>query len=120
MTTPANGDGTLAGTRWTLTALNGREPLEGTGITLSFRDGGVRGDAGCNSYSANDARTEDGAFRIGPVATTRIACKGPVGEQESAYLKALQTPGTYRLSGDRLEVRNASGETILVFQKRPN
>ena len=107
----------LAGTRWVLTGLNGGGLVEGTRITLAFQRDALRGNAGCNSYGSRKVRAANGFFEVGPVEMTMVGCKGAVGRQESAYLEALQAPGTYRLREDRLEIRDDSGETTLLFRK---
>lgn len=48
---------------------------------------------------------------------TEMDCPLPEGimEQEGAYVETLGQAASYRLVGDRLEIQNAAGETILVF-----
>jgi heat shock protein HslJ len=36
-------------------------------------------------------------------------------EQEKAYIEALQNAATYQVIDDRLEIGDASSETMLVF-----
>ena len=46
-------------------------------------------------------------------------CPSPPGvmEQEKTYLKALNRVAGYNLTEDRLELKDESGDTILVFTK---
>ena len=37
----------MDGTVWSLVAINGASPIEGTEITLRFEDGRVKGSSGC-------------------------------------------------------------------------
>ena len=73
--------------------------IEGTEITALFDEAGgtVSGTAGCNSYSG-DLRTPSGAFSIGPLASTAMACVEPAGimEQEAAFLAALSAATSYQ------------------------
>jgi hypothetical protein len=39
-------------------------------------------------------------------------------EQEAAYIGALQSASAYRMTDSRLEIADASGETVLVFARQ--
>jgi len=73
--------------------------IEGTELTALFDEAGgtVSGAAGCNSYSGA-LRTPAGAFSIGPLASTAMACVEPAGimEQEAAFLAALAHATSYQ------------------------
>jgi heat shock protein HslJ len=112
----------LPGTSWTVTSYNnGKQAVVsviiGTEITASFaEDGKLTGSAGCNNYTA--AYEVDGEnITIGPAATTRMMCAEPDGimEQEAQYLAALETAATYRIQGDRMEMRTADGAMAVNF-----
>jgi heat shock protein HslJ len=107
---------TLADTAWVVTGYNnGKQAVvsvaTGTRLTATFKaDGRLGGSAGCNRYSAR--YTIDGkALSIGPLATTRKSCDSPAGvmAQEARFLKALSTAATWRMDGDRLELRTSKG-----------
>ncbi len=57
-------------------------------VTLDADAGTISGNAGCNTFSGT-LNTADGAFAIGPLATTAMACDDDVTEQETAFLAAL-------------------------------
>jgi heat shock protein HslJ len=106
----------LSGTSWDVTGYNnGKQAvtsvLAGTTLTADFgADGTLSGNSGCNTF--NGTYTVDGSkIAIGPLASTRMACAEPEGvmEQEAQYLAALQTAATYKLEGDRLQLRTADG-----------
>ena len=103
---------------WLLTSLNGRQPLAGTTVTAIFEDGQVGGSAGCNSYGG-PYRASGQKLTISGMAQTLMACLEPAGvmEQESAFLQALSQAASYSIAGERLEIWNAAGETILTFSK---
>ncbi len=108
----------LAGTSWRVMGVNdGRQavtsPIIGTTVTLNFGvDGQVTGSAGCNSYFG-PYQTEGDQIRVGPLGSTRKMCVRPEGimEQEAQFLAALQAGTTFRVTGDRLNIRNAVGAT---------
>lgn len=99
---------------------NGREAVVsviiGTELTADFVEGTVSGSAGCNNYTASYEVGGD-QISIGPAATTRMACGEPEGimEQENEFLAALQTAATYRIDGDRMEMRDESGALAVSF-----
>jgi heat shock protein HslJ len=114
----------LGGTSWVLLSLYGKPPIAGTHITLAFSGGYVSGFAGCNDYFGLDVAdkytvTEDGSLTIPGFAIHLLACSTPEGvmDQEDVYCTALRSAVTYRLVENRLEIEDATGDTILVFSR---
>ena len=112
----------MPGTSWLVRAYNnGQEAVVsviiGTEMTAIFGpDGNLTGSAGCNNYNAT--YQVDGAnISTGPAMTTLRACSEPEGimEQEQQYLAALQTAATYRIDGERLEMRTTEGSKVADF-----
>jgi heat shock protein HslJ len=111
----------LAGTSWdVINYNNGREAvvsvLADTSITAVFdEDGTISGSAGCNSYFG-PYTAEAGAIEIGPLASTRMACaEDGVMEQEAAFLAALETASTYKITGNSMEMRDEGGALVAMF-----
>lgn len=106
----------LSGTTWQVVGYNnGRggvtSVIIGTELTAVFDEGGrLAGSAGCNQYFA-DYRLEDQDLAIGPAGSTRMACLEPDGimDQENEFLAALERVATYRIEGDRLQLRDVGG-----------
>jgi heat shock protein HslJ len=113
-------DPALKDTEWLLTSLLGDSLLEGSRITLNLGGEGFEGFAGCNNYGGEYEAADGGALRFGFFPVTAMACPSPEGimEQEQAYIDALTQASTYRLDGNRLEIRGAAGETILVYARK--
>jgi heat shock protein HslJ len=115
----------LAGTSWNVISYNnGKQAVVSTilstTLTANFgADGNLSGSAGCNSYNASYETDAKSTIKIGPPITTRMACAEPAGvmEQESQYLQALTTAATYKIDGDKLEMRTADGAAAATFQK---
>jgi heat shock protein HslJ len=113
----------LVGTDWMLTTLDGSSLIEGTEITLFFKEAYLGGTMTCNNYgggpdSAKYTVTDDGRLAIPQLAVTVQLCSEPEGimEQEAANIGALHDTTTYRVTDDRLEMADAGGRTRLVFQ----
>lgn len=106
----------LSGTTWTVTGYNnGKQAvvsvLSGSTLTIIFgEDGRLSGSAGCNTYMTS-YEVSDQSLRIGQIASTRMLCNEPEGvmEQETQFLEALGTAATYRIDGERLELRTSDG-----------
>lgn len=113
---------TLGGTSWLATGFNnGNQAVVSVGfgaaLSASFgADGRLNGSAGCNNYMAG-FEAAAGKIKITSPASTRKACPEPAGlmAQETQYLKALETAATYRVDGDRLELRTADGALAATF-----
>ncbi len=103
---------------WTLASINGQPPLEGSTVTAKFEDGRVSGQAGCNSYGGPYSVSGQ-KLTVSDLAQTLMYCMEPAGlmEQESAFTQAFSQAASFSVTGDRLEIQNAAGETILTFSK---
>jgi heat shock protein HslJ len=101
---------------------NGRQAivsaLAGTEITLELRDDGTLGGSnGCNRYMSGYT-LEGERLTIGPLATTRMACKGPKGAEQQAadYAAALETVAGFRIEADTLTLTKGDGTPAARFQ----
>ena len=121
----SSGTSALEDTQWVLTSLRSNSLLEETEITLKFENKTLSGSAGCNGYgggpdSGSYSATKSGTLEIPVVAITEMWCMSPEGvmEQETAYVTALTSAATYVVEGDRLEIQDADGTTILVYARQ--
>ena len=103
----------LDGTSWTLFAYRKTQPIQGTTITAEFKDGEIRGSAGCNSYYGS-YEIRGGSIQISDLALTLMACPEPEGvmEQEQYITQFLQDVQTLRMSEGRLFLRRSDGEEL--------
>lgn len=113
----------LVGTEWIAVGINnGRggvaSVVEGTTVTATFGDDGrVTGSGGCNRFFG--PYTLDGrVLTIGPLASTRMLCLEPAGagEQETAFLAALERAARWSIREDRLQLRDAEGALQVDFR----
>jgi heat shock protein HslJ len=106
----------LVGTAWVLAELDGRPALDEPQVTLYFNDGELGGDAGCNAYGGS-YEVENGALRIDEVfSTLRMCLEEERMTQETDFLGALRRADSYRVAGERLEIVDEAGATILVLE----
>jgi heat shock protein HslJ len=107
---------------WNVTGYNnGKQavtsPISGTTLTATFTADAVSGSAGCNTY--NGTYTLDGdALKIGPLATTRMACDPAIMDQETLFLAALAASTTVEQTGATVTLRNAAGATQVTLAAR--
>ena len=87
-----------------------------THITAIIENGELKGEAGCNQYTA-DIQLEGERMRIGDIAVTEKYCMQPekVMQQEQDYLETLSNVAQYSIDGNRLQLKNQPGNTILIF-----
>ncbi len=119
----------LEGTHWILeTIVAGpgavTSVVAGTEPTLLLDGDQASGSAGCNRFTGTfelttgDAVMQDvtGDLSFGPLATTRMACPGPVMEQERTVLTVLGATTTWLVDADRLSLFDAGGSLLLTFR----
>jgi heat shock protein HslJ len=110
----------LEGTKWVLDSYLSREGvlvgvLPDTQISAEFQDGQVGGNAGCNSYFGG-YELGDGSLEIGMLGMTEMYCfPEEVMDQEGQYLAVLASAASYKLEGDRLEIADSEGNTVLTY-----
>ena len=113
----------LVGQLWQLKGYNnGKQAMasamDGTEVNLEFRDDGTLGGFdGCNRYMSGYT-LEGEVLTIGPLVTTRMACKGPAGagDQARAYAAALGTVTAYRIDGGELTLRDGAGHPAARYR----
>ncbi len=110
----------LENTSWTLvtyTPQASQVPTESIAqITLMFdREGKLSGNGGINQYTST-WRSNGTHLVIEPVASTKMAGTPNVMAQEDAYFALLPAANSFSFSMGMLQVTDARGNTILVFQ----
>ncbi len=111
----------LAGSQWRLVAMDDQPVKEGP--TLVVEKERLHGRSGCNDYFAQvkDAEGEGGALQMGPVGSSRKACKGPAKALEERYLDRLRHVQGFLVQGDRLRLlwRRDGRQGTLEFREVP-
>jgi len=108
----------LIGTTWTLDTIaeGDMASTPAAPATLLFsEDGSVSGSTGCNSLSAS----YDPDTGFGPIATTKMACKGDVMAQETLVLRILGGSPTLTIDGDLLTIDDLAGNAMVYRAETP-
>ncbi|MFF9013045.1 META domain-containing protein [Streptomyces sp. NPDC014870] len=107
----------LTGTTWTVDSLLSGETAtslpqgsEGKATFVIDKDGRVRGNLGCNRFTATAKVTPDTLTVTGPVATTRMICTGPQMQLETKLYELLDGSLSYELGHRSLTLTGADGE----------
>ena len=114
----------LEGVTWNLDMYqdqkgNSINPIPGTAITAAIENGEISGEAGCNIYGGSFTFAE-GNIQVGDIFVTERYCLEPEGmmEQEQAYLGALRSVVQFTVSDSRLQLKDQTGTTVLIFIKQ--
>ncbi|MBK7581153.1 MAG: META domain-containing protein [Myxococcales bacterium] len=111
----AEDGGQLAGREFLLDSAQGFEPVAGSTLSLKFKSGEVRFDAGCNllngSYSVSGGR-----LVVTHVGSTSMGCGPELGAQEDWFQAFMTSSPQMDLAGDFLTLTGAVA--TLVFLDR--
>jgi heat shock protein HslJ len=78
----------LNGTQWRVVEIAGEPTFGGNPPTISFRNGRIRGDSGCNTFTA-DVTLDQMTIDVGSISSTLRLCEGDVGTTETQFMRAL-------------------------------
>ena len=89
----SSGDGAtqppnLNGTNWRVVEIAGEPTFGNNPPTISFRNGRIRGDSGCNTFTA-DVTLDQMSIDVGSISSTLRLCEGDVGTTETLFMRAL-------------------------------
>lgn len=83
--------------------------------SIEFGAKQVQGSTGCNRF--NGPYSVDGdSMKLGPLATTQMACPPPADEVERAFVRDLGNVRHWRVTDRELALSDANREPILVFR----
>lgn len=111
---------TLEGVTWQLVEFlhpDGALTMSATEATLTFQDGRVGGNAGCNNFSA-DYAVEGQQLTVGQGMSTMMACIEPIMAQEQALLANLSQAASYAITEGQLQILDTDGNALLSFEQQ--
>jgi putative lipoprotein len=115
---PNSSDVALRNSYWKLTRLGDSPVHVGEGqsephLILAEEQMQVSGSGGCNRFTGGFTLDGD-KLRFGRIASTMMACADGM-EQEGLFFRDLAKVARYRIAGDRLELLDDSGATVMRF-----
>lgn len=114
-----NGDSPLAGKKWVLLEMMGKQVPEGMGtIYLQFGENGnsISGFGGCNNFFGSYELKPGGRINLSGLGRTQKFCQG-LSEMEDALFKAFESVDNYSISeDDMLSLNKARMAPLLRFE----
>jgi len=105
----------LTGTQWTLEEIGGKPAIEHSKATLAFLQAGrVSGHGSCNRFMGPAEMSGD-KIKLGPLAGTKMMCDPGASDQETAYLKALESVQKFEVKDGKLLIYVAGSDAPLRF-----
>ncbi len=102
----------LEGTTWELVSMGDQLPVPGTTITITFDEGQLGGNSGCNSYGGA-YEVEGDSFKPGELFSTMMYCEAEgVMDQEAAYLKFLSQVRSFSFIDGGLYMSQPDGSQL--------
>ncbi|TXL78763.1 META domain-containing protein [Vineibacter terrae] len=107
----------LKGTEWVVEDIGGAGIIDRSRVTIRFGDDGrLGGRGGCNSYGAPYALTATG-IKIGPGASTQMACAPALMQQEMTFLRLLEQVQRFEIRPDGALVLTAGDGRRIVAHR---
>lgn len=103
----------LSGTNWTIESVGGVPATKGRPATLAFTPDKASGSSGCNRFSGS-YQLNTTVLTLSPVMATKMACIGPVMDQENALFAILKGPLGIRMRGDTLILTSENGRSVVL------
>lgn len=98
----------LAGKTFTSTEVRGHELVEGSTITLTFEDGRISANAGCNTLNGSATWDGDTLEVAEPLASTMMACDEALMEQDQWLSEYLTSSPALEVDGDTMTLGDAT------------
>ena len=110
----------LMSTPWRIVRLGKTDIKAGAGVTaprllLEEGEGRFSATVGCNRLMGKFTRDGD-KLTFGPAASTMMACPPPLDDWERQLTGALAATTSWRVNGEALELLDATGMQIALFQ----
>lgn len=111
------------GCQWWAVSINGTEVGDNIYVSMYLHnDGSIRGNTGCNQYGGSysiNAKNID-IFNSDDGFVTNLGCaEEALNKQEDVYLDCLHNATSYSMTGSYMELHDASGHTLVLFERRP-
>ena len=116
-TEPAGIEATIDGRTYLSTESTGHQVVDGSRIRLSFEQGVLHADAGCNQMTTTYRFEAADVLRVDSFATTEMACDQLLMDQDVWLARFLQGSPTLVATGDELVITGAESETLTLLDR---
>ena len=107
----------LEGTKWRVVEIGGAPTYGANPPTVSFGNGRIRGDSGCNTFSAN-LKMDQTAIDVGSINSTLRLCEGDVGAIETQFMRALVGATSFAFDAEGKLVLDGDGGAVQLIAAR--
>ncbi len=107
----------LEGTKWRVVEIAGAPTYGANPPTVSFGKGRIRGDSGCNTFSAN-LTLDQATIDVGSVSSTLRLCEGDVGAIETQFMRALVGANSFTVDAEGNLVLDGNGGEVQLIASR--
>jgi heat shock protein HslJ len=107
----------LEGTKWRVVEIAGAPTYGANPPTVSFGKGRIRGDSGCNTFSAN-LTMDQTAIDVGSINSTLRLCEGDVGAIETQFMRALVGATSFAFDAEGKLVLDGDGGAVQLIASR--
>lgn len=104
----------LDGRSFVATSIEGQTIVEGSEIVVSFEDGMILIEAGCNSQRGGFEIDEDGSLVAGQLAATMMACDEALMAQDQLLAEIVADGPTVTLDEDQMTLTTDSTTVALT------
>jgi heat shock protein HslJ len=107
---------TLDGRSFLSTSATGFDLVAGSVVRLTFSDGVIGVQAGCNSMGGDYTleSLDGGTLVVGPMSTTEMACESALMDQDDRLAELLSASPAVTLDGDTLTITSGSTSITLL------
>jgi heat shock protein HslJ len=106
----------LAGRSFTSTEVRGHDLVEGSTVRLTFEDGRISVQGGCNTLNGGATWEGDTLEVAEPMASTMMACEEPLMEQDQWLSSFLTSSPALEVDGDTLTLGDDTTGMTLTEQ----
>ena len=107
----------LEGTKWRVVEIAGAPTFGAKPPTVSFGKGRLRGDSGCNTFSAN-VTMDQATIDVGSINSTLRMCEGDVGSIETQFMRALVEASSFTFDAEGHLVLDGDGGEVQLIASR--
>jgi heat shock protein HslJ len=107
----------LEGTKWRVVEIAGAPTYGANPPTVSFGNGRIRGDSGCNTFSAN-LKMDQTVIDVGSINSTLRLCEGDVGAIETEFMRALVGATSFAFDAEGNLVIDGDGGAVQLIASR--
>ena len=107
----------LDGTKWRVVEIAGAPTYGANPPTVSFGNGRIRGDSGCNTFTAN-LTVDQTTIDVGSINSTLRLCEGDVGQIETQFMRALVGASSFAFDAEGNLVLDGDGGEVQLIASR--